>query len=275
MHIPRSCSIISHHQLQVEHGFLIGSCGLNLQNRDRRLTILRRGYQVSKLSREAGQLQRSIAAFYDKRTMNMPVPAAHNLPLYTLEQVHSDKVIAIDSRVAPAVRQQGDALITAEPGVALLIRTADCNPILLWHRGSNIVAAVHAGWRGAAAGIIDNTVAAMIQQGAEVRDIVAVMGPSIQQSNYEVQADFYRHLVQQSAESAQLFKRQNEQIFFDLPAYCLIKLQQLGVARRNIGIVNIDTYEHELFFSHRRYTHTADERHRGRQFSYIMSSKLG
>ena len=129
-------------------------------------------------------------------------------------------------------RPEGDASVTAAPGVICAVLTADCAPVLLADAEAGIVGAAHAGWKGALGGIVHSTVAAMEALGARPTRMVAVVGPCIGQASYEVGADYQDRFEHHDAGSGRFFapgatpdKRQ-----FDLPGYVLWRLEQAGVA---------------------------------------------
>ncbi len=122
-------------------------------------------------------------------------------PLATLHQVHSDRCLVVDA--APEKREDGDALITSKPGLYVGVRTADCVPILLVDERRRVVAAVHAGWRGTAAGIAMRAVERM---GGEARDVLAAIGPSICGQCYEVGAEVAARFARWFPETPQLTK---------------------------------------------------------------------
>lgn len=128
-------------------------------------------------------------------------------------------------------RPEGDASVTATPGVICAVLTADCAPVLLADPEAGIVGAAHAGWKGALGGIIHSTVAAMEALGARPDRIVAVVGPCIAQASYEVDAAFQDRFEHHDPGGARFFapgaatdKRQ-----FDLTGYVLWRLEQAGV----------------------------------------------
>jgi YfiH family protein len=109
----------------------------------------------------------------------------------TLKQVHSATVRAFepeDAGVSGAGRREGDALWTETPGTGVGIRTADCVPILISHREIPLVAAVHAGWKGLAAGIVGEAVRAIAGTSGNgtVSGLVAAAGPCARSCCYEV-----------------------------------------------------------------------------------------
>lgn len=107
----------------------------------------------------------------------------------TLRQVHSDIVVRAGGG-GDGVLGQGDALITREPGLRLVIRTADCVPVLLADPESRAVAAIHAGWRGTAAEIVPKTIARMgAEFGSRPGQLLVAVGPAIAACCYQVSAD--------------------------------------------------------------------------------------
>jgi YfiH family protein len=128
-------------------------------------------------------------------------------------------------------RPEGDAVVSAAPGVVCAVLTADCAPILLADADAGVVGAAHAGWKGALTGIVHSTVAAMEALGARPGRISAVVGPCISQASYEVGADYQEWFEHHDAGSGRFFapgaspdKRQ-----FDLPGFVLWRLEQAGV----------------------------------------------
>jgi YfiH family protein len=128
-------------------------------------------------------------------------------------------------------RPEGDATLTATPGVICAVLTADCAPILLADPVSGIVGAAHAGWKGALDGIVQSTVTAMQTLGAEPHRMVAVVGPCIAQDSYEVGADFQDRFDRQAPGSARFFApgAAADKRLFDLPTFVLWRLEQAGV----------------------------------------------
>ena len=196
--------------------------------------------------------------------------AALGLPaeaLYTARQVHGIAAIVLD---APgAARRTGDALVTATPGVALGILTADCAPVLLADPEARIVGAAHAGWRGALAGVLAAAVAAMEAAGAARGRILAAIGPCIGQPSYQVGPEFRARFEAEDPASARWFAepRPGARPHFDLEAYVASRLEALGIA--GVSAAGIDTCaEEESCFSHRR-AHLRGEEGYGRALSAI------
>ena len=185
-----------------------------------------------------------------------------------VRQVHSADVIAVTAPFAgepPAA----DALVTATPGLALAIRTADCAPVLLWDPQAQIIGAAHAGWRGAFSGVLEATVEAMVRLGASRAAIRAATGPTIAQASYEVDAAFRDRLMRHDSTNAPLFAAAKAgHYLFDLPAYVARRLE-FGAGLTRIETLGRDTYgEEDRFHSFRRGTHRGEDTP-GRQISLI------
>lgn len=129
-------------------------------------------------------------------------------------------------------RPEGDAVVTAKPGVICAILTADCAPVLLADPEAGVVGAAHAGWKGALDGVVRSTVTAMQALGAEPRRMVAVVGPCIAQASYEVGTDFQERFGDQEPGSERFFRPspRPDKRLFDLAAFVLWRLEQAGVA---------------------------------------------
>jgi polyphenol oxidase len=172
-------------------------------------------------------------------------------------QVHGTSVVDVALSWAPGAGPRADAMVTRQPGVALGIITADCAPVLFADAGAGVVGAAHAGWRGAVAGIIEATLAAMVKLGARTNRIVAAVGPCIGQGSYEVAADLRDAVVRRAPEDAQFFTdgAREGHWQFDLPGYCVARLRAAGVS--GVAATGVDTVaDADRFFSHRRRTLT-------------------
>lgn len=166
-------------------------------------------------------------------------------------------------------RPEGDATVTATPGVICAVLTADCAPVLLADPDAGVVAAAHAGWKGALGGIIHSTVAAMQALGADPRRTVAVIGPCIAQASYEVGADFQERFEHHDPGSDRFFIAGDsaDKRRFDLPGFVLWRLEQAGIGQA--AWTGHDTpADAEQFFSNRR-AHLNGEPDFGRLMSAI------
>ncbi|MCD1627150.1 MAG: peptidoglycan editing factor PgeF [Paracoccaceae bacterium] len=186
--------------------------------------------------------------------------------LVTVHQVHSPEVVHIAGPVAEKPR--ADAMVTATPGIALAILTADCQPVLFADPVAQVIGAAHAGWRGALDGVLEATVAAMVELGADRENITAVIGPTISQSAYEVGPEFLDDFLAEDIRNTRFFAQgQGDRMMFDLPSYGLHRLRDAGVGHADW--TRHCTYaDPDRFFSYRRTTH-AGEADYGRLISAI------
>lgn len=185
-------------------------------------------------------------------------------PLVLAKQIHSAEVVTVTGPWA-AAPPEADALVTDRPGLLIGVVTADCAPVLLADRGAGVVAAAHAGWRGAVAGVLENTLAAMEALGAKRTRIVAAIGPTIAQASYEVDAA----LRDRFPTTAHRFFHPGrpERWQFDLPGFVADRLSAVGVVA--VETLAEDTYAQPgRFFSFRRASHRGEPTG-GRQISVI------
>ncbi len=195
----------------------------------------------------------------------MGVPATH---LLTAHQIHSPDVV-IAREPFSGNRPRADAIVTDRPGIAVGASTADCGPVLFADAGARVVAAAHAGWRGAFTGVLENTIAAMESLGAARARIVAVLGPSIGPANYEVGPEFIARFIEADAGNDRYFFPSDKEghAMFDLNLYTVERLGKAGVRAEKLDRC---TYaEEELFYSYRRGTHRGEPDY-GRQVSAIV-----
>lgn len=186
--------------------------------------------------------------------------------LASIHQTHSARAVPVTE--AGAVVGEGDALVTATPGVALSILTADCQPVLFHDPEAGVIGAAHAGWKGAMDGVLEATVAAMEALGARAGHIRAAIGPSISQRAYEVGPEFIERFTDDNPETARFFTHGNgDRYLFDLPGYGLMRLRAAGV--EHAEWTGHCTYSDPLrFFSYRRATHEGEADY-GRLISVI------
>lgn len=172
-----------------------------------------------------------------------------------LFQVHGAAVVAVDAPIPPGQRPEADALVTRQPGLLLGIVTADCAPVLFLDEAAGVAGAAHAGWRGALAGVLEATVAAMEALGARRAAIRAAIGPCIGQTAYEVGPDLRDAMLAREAADACFFAegRREGRFQFDLPSYCAARLSAAGVGAVS-GSAACTLSDEARFFSHRRRT---------------------
>lgn len=176
--------------------------------------------------------------------------------LVLTHQTHSDIVrpvtkadhLGLDHHLYP----ESDALITADPGAALVIFTADCTPILLWDEKTGAVGAAHAGWRGTAADIVGKTVGAMIAQlGCDAQNIHAAIGPNIGPCCFETDAEVPEAMLTAFGEETRAFIRQaGEKFYVNLKEINALALRRAGVDQIEI-CGDCTMCSHDRYWSHR------------------------
>ena len=190
--------------------------------------------------------------------------------LITVFQEHSAVAVIADKPWKAGKIPEADAIVTAKPGLAIGVLTADCAPVLFCDGAAGVIGAAHAGWRGALSGIVEATVEAMRKLGAKPERITAVIGPAISQKAYEVGADFVERFLADEPESSAFFitDEGSGEPHFDLPAYVGERLARAGVG--SIADLGFCTYcEETRLFSYRRSQHHGEEDY-GRQISAIL-----
>lgn len=173
--------------------------------------------------------------------------------LITVHQVHSADVVTLSAPLQDKPR--ADALVTATPGLALAILTADCQPVLFADTKAGVIGAAHAGWRGALGGVLENTVDAMCALGAQRDQISAIIGPCISQRAYEVGPEMLDEFMADAPENTRFFANgAGDRYQFDLVGFGLHRLRSAGVGQA--GWIGQCTYsDPERFYSYRRCVH--------------------
>jgi YfiH family protein len=179
--------------------------------------------------------------------------------LVTAWQIHSATAIVAAKPWTRADAPRADAVVCATPGLAMGVTVADCAPVLLADPHARVVAAVHAGWRGALDGVIEAAVAKMVALGAEPARTAAAIGPLIRQPSYEVGPEFVARFRAGDHSYARFFApaARDGHAFFDLPGFLAARLRRTGVG--TIDDLGLDTYaDEDRFFSYRRATHRGE-----------------
>jgi polyphenol oxidase len=174
-------------------------------------------------------------------------------------QIHSPDIVVAVRPWPTNERPRADAIVTKVPDLAIGISTADCGPLLLADPQAGVIAAAHAGWRGALGGVIEATVRAMVRLGAERSRILAALGPMIRQPNYEVGTDLVTQFVIADADNARFFApaASANHAMFDLAGYIHARLQNAGILEPED--LRLCTYaDADRFFSFRRATHRGE-----------------
>ncbi len=186
--------------------------------------------------------------------------------LVTVHQVHSAEALHVTGPLAD--RPKVDALVTATPGVAIAVLTADCQPVLFADHEAGVIGAAHAGWRGARDGVLEATLDAMERLGADRERIHAVIGPTISQPSYEVGPELLESFLDDDPGNGRFFAQgHGDRVLFDLPGFGLHRLRKAGVGKAEW--TRHCTYrDPEQFFSYRRTTHRGEADY-GRLISVI------
>ena len=170
--------------------------------------------------------------------------------IVTAAQVHSPEAVTVRGPW-PGPPPRADALVTDRPGLVLAVLSADCAPVLLADPAARVVAAAHAGWRGALGGVLEATVAAMSRLGAQPARIAAAIGPCISQPAYEVGPDLVERVLEDDPGAARFVAGgRGDRSQFDLPGYVGARLGAAGVTAAWTG--HCTHGEPARFFSHRR-----------------------
>ena len=186
--------------------------------------------------------------------------------LKLMYQTHSNRVIVLNKNNKKLKNFYSDAIITSIRGYALGVVTADCVPIILYDNKNQSIGCIHAGWKGASSGIIENTVKKFRKLHTRNK-IFASVGPCIGKKSYEVDIDFYKKFISKSKKNKIYFlKKNNMKKLFNLRKYVNDKLIRLNV---KVDHVNHDTFkEKRNFFSYRR-SQKLQEKDYGRCISVI------
>ena len=189
--------------------------------------------------------------------------------IFLLHQIHSNKFVYIDKKFKFNKKKiKADAIITDQTKLPIAILTADCVPILIHDHKKNIIAAIHAGWKGAFKDIIKRVITFMLRKGCNTNYITAAIGPSISQKNYEVKEGFRKKFIKKDKKNKIFFKNKKNMIYFDLPNFVKFQLKSNKVV--NIDTINIDTFNKKNnFFSARRSLRSKHDDY-GRNISIIM-----
>ena len=177
--------------------------------------------------------------------------------MLSVKQVHGTAALVVDRALTPADRFHGgwDALVTNQPGIMVAVRTADCVPILVHDPKRRVVAAIHAGWRGAVAGIVPKTIALMKSRfGSAPEHLRVSIGPSAGVCCYEVDEPVLDRLRQEFPNWERVVRdHRSGKARLDLKTLIREQAQAAGASPESITAVNLCTMCHEdLFFSYRR-----------------------
>ena len=192
--------------------------------------------------------------------------------LKIMNQTHSSKVIILDEKNKFSNRFHSDALITKLDKIAIGVLSADCVPILFYDKRNNVIGCVHAGWKGAKSGVIENTVEKFRILNKK-NEIFSAVGPCIGKDSYEVGNEFVDLFIKDKKENSNFFnEKNNNKFYFDLRGYVNSILEKCDISE--IENINMDTVkDEENFFSFRRSTLKGDKDY-GRCISVILINSL-
>ena len=188
--------------------------------------------------------------------------------IFLLNQIHSNKFIYINEKSKIKKKPYADAIITNQKNLPIAVLTADCVPILIYDNKKKIIAAIHAGWKGAYKNIVGKVTKFMLNKGCKPKNIIAAIGPSISVKNYEVHTDFKKKFLKKNKKNKKYFVSNNKKLYFNLTSYVRSELSQNKI--KNIETIKIDTFDiKNKFFSARRALSLKHDDY-GRNISIIM-----
>ncbi|MDO4212395.1 MAG: peptidoglycan editing factor PgeF [Bacteroidales bacterium] len=174
-------------------------------------------------------------------------------------QTHTDHVYVLDRKyfeTFPEMRwrllEEQDAVVTCEKGVCIGVSTADCVPVLMYDAEAEVIAAVHAGWRGMVARIPQKALVEMVRLGADPKRVKVAVGPSIGPESFEVGEEVVDAFLDEGFHPC-ILSRQWAKPHIDLWQACSMQLEEAGVSLRNMQFAGVDTFARpDEFFSARR-----------------------
>ena len=193
---------------------------------------------------------------------------AKSKKIVLLNQVHSNKFHFISKSSKLNDKFEGDALVTDKKSIPIAILTADCAPILIHDESKKMIAAIHAGWKGAFKGIIKRVVKFMIKKGCSPLNMTAAIGPCISNNNYQVRDDFIKKFIEKDKKNIIFFKKTKDKNYFNLNKYIHFQLKSINI--KKIDIINKDTFNAKNNFFSARRSISRNENDYGRNISIIM-----
>ena len=189
--------------------------------------------------------------------------------IFLVKQIHSNKFIFLGKNSNIKNRSIfADAIITEKEKLPIAVLTADCAPLLIFDRKKKMIAAIHAGWRGAYKGIIQKVIKFMFSKGCKKDNMTVAIGPCISMKNYEVKKKFKDSFVKKDKKNIKFFKKKKEKIYFDLLNYSKKQVKLMQV--KNVNLLNIDTFNGKNNFFSARRSLKLNHSDYGRNISIIM-----
>ena len=174
---------------------------------------------------------------------------------FCLNQINSNIVHIVDENYQD--KKDGDAFITKIPNCALVIRTADCIPMVIYDKKQKIIGAIHSGWKGTLNSIIEKTINSMIDNfSSNPKDLYLYLYPSIQKYHFEIGKDVYDQFAQKLENIKKYTTQKNEKYYLDLQQIVIDDAIKTGVLKEHIFNNNVCTYCHNDIFYSYRYNHT-------------------
>ena len=189
--------------------------------------------------------------------------------IFLIHQIHSNKFVYISKNFKSFKKKiKADAIITDQKKIPIAVLTADCVPIILFDNKKDIIAVIHAGWKGAFKGIVHKVINFMITKGCERNSITAAIGPCIKQDSYNVKEDFQKKFLKKNKENKIFFKKKKNIIYFNLTNFVKSQLKSNKIT--NIDTINIDTFDKKNSFFSARQSLKSKHDDYGRNISIIM-----
>tara|TARA_B100001121_G_scaffold297388_1_gene303784 strand:- start:430 stop:1188 length:759 start_codon:yes stop_codon:yes gene_type:complete len=188
--------------------------------------------------------------------------------IFLLHQIHSNRLIFLNKYPRNFKKKKADAVITKVSKLPIAVLTADCAPILIYDHKENMIAAIHAGWKGAFKGIVPKVINFMINKGCESNNMTAVIGPCISKESYNVKEDFKIKFLKKNKKNVIFFKKRKDTIYFDLPNYIKFQLKSMNISK--IDMINIDTFDKKNNFFSARQSLNSNHDDYGRNISLIV-----
>ena len=202
-------------------------------------------------SKSSGDLVNNIKKNINLSIKNLKI---EDKKLKLINQIHSNKIYDISKKNFQN-QFSGDGLLTKDKDIALGVLTADCAPIFLFDKSSNIICCLHAGWKGTLSNITRQGIKKFKSKNIKTQDIIAIIGPCLAFKNFEVDTNFKLQFLKKENLYSNYFKYKNKnKDLFDLRGLINFQLKNEGV--KEIHNIRLDTYKKSrLFFSHRRTIH--------------------
>lgn len=172
--------------------------------------------------------------------------------LVRMDEVHGNGMYEITEQNKGQTIPQTDGIFTQEQNIFLGVVTADCVPLLFYDPQENLIAAVHAGWRGLYSEIINEAILCLREKHSNIKNIFVGLGPCIRSCHYEITKDHTKVLLDKFPEWYKFIPERAGKYYLDLPGVAIFQLRRLGVLLENIEDGNYCTFEHDDVYSARR-----------------------